>query len=139
MCSSDYSELKSYNDDGKYLSHEVINELVSLMAMYVLKTILLDIKNVRIYSLIPDEVTDISHKEQVWITFRWVKSDFEIHENTIELIHVPKTDSETIIADCLIQFSLPITQCRGWVYDGALDIVIKELKHRFQQPEAFQL
>ena len=40
----------------------------------------------------------------------------------MELIHLPKTDSATItsaLKDCLIRFSLPISQCRGQAYDGA--------------------
>ena len=38
------------------------------------------------------------------------------------MIHLPKTDAETItsaLKDCLIRFSLPISQCRGQAYDGA--------------------
>ena len=40
----------------------------------------------------------------------------------LQLINVPKTDSCTLtscIKDCLIRFSLPISQCRGQAYDGA--------------------
>ena len=35
---------------------------------------------------------------------------------------VPKTDSDTLttlIKDCLLRFSLPLSQCRGQAYDGA--------------------
>ena len=56
------------------------------------------------------------------VTIRWVDSDFQIHETPVELIQVPKTDSETltsVLKDCLVRLALPISQCRGQAYDGA--------------------
>ena len=47
---------------------------------------------------------------------------FNIHEDPVELIDVPKTDSNTLttlIKDSLLRFSLPLSQCRGQAYDGA--------------------
>ena len=40
-------------------------------------------------------------------------------------LQVPKTNSETkvkAIKDCLIRFSLPLSQCRGQAYEGALNM-----------------
>ena len=40
----------------------------------------------------------------------------------MELINVPKTDSNTLttlIKDCLVRFALPLVQCRGQAYDIA--------------------
>ena len=45
------------------------------------------------FSLLADEATDISNKEQLVIFIRWVDINFDIHEDPVELIHVPKTDS----------------------------------------------
>ena len=53
---------------------------------------------------------------------RWVDEDFTIHKDPVELIHLPKTDAETVTSamkDCLIRVSLPITQCCGQAFDGA--------------------
>lgn len=47
---------------------------------------------------------------------------FLIHEDPVELIHIPKTDSNTLTSamkDSLIRLCLPISQCRGQAYDGA--------------------
>ena len=56
------------------------------------------------------------------VRIRWVDEDFSIHEDPLELIHLPKTDADTLtsaLKDCLIRFSLPLPQCHGQAYDGA--------------------
>ena len=48
--------------------------------------------------------------------------NFAIYEAPLELINVPKTDSNTLcslVKDCLVRFPLPIPQCRGQAYDRA--------------------
>ena len=53
---------------------------------------------------------------------RWVDEEFTIHEDPVELMHVPKTDTATLtsaLKDCLIRLCLPISQCHGQAYDGA--------------------
>ena len=75
--------------------------------------------------MIADEASDVSHKEQLCITVRWVDSFFQIHETPLELVHVTKTDSETLtslIKDSLVRLALPIDQCRGQAYDGAANM-----------------
>ncbi len=47
---------------------------------------------------------------------------FDIHEDALELVELPKTDAETIanaIKDFMLPFQLPLGQCRGPAYDGA--------------------
>ena len=119
---NDCSGLKQYVENGKYLSHDVINEMISLMSNQVLRKLLSEIREAQFYSLIADEATDVANKEQLCMTIRWVDKSFEIHETPVELINVPKTDSETltkVIKDSLLRLSLPIAQCRGQAYDGA--------------------
>ena len=87
-----------------------------------MRQILSEIWEASVYSTIADEATDISQKEQLCLTIRWVEAIFGIHEAPLKLIQVPKIDSEThftVIKDCLIHFALPIGQCRCQAYDGA--------------------
>ena len=65
--------------------------------------VLSEIREAKAYSLIADEATDVSNKEQLGINFRWVSDDFSIHERPLELINVPKPDFKTLtmlIKDC---------------------------------------
>ena len=70
--------------------------MIQLLGRYVLLDILGRIRSAYRYSLIADEATDISNKEQFAIVIRWVDNAFDIHEDPIELINVPKTDAETL-------------------------------------------
>ena len=116
------SGLNQFIKDRYYLSNDIINEMIAIMSMEILREILSNIRRVGTFSLIADEATDTSQKEQLCITIRWVDNKFQIHETPVELIQVPKTDSATltsVLKDCLIHLALPIGQCRGQAYDGA--------------------
>ena len=133
--------LKQYIDQGNYLSHEVINEMISIMSTRVLRQILSEIREANIFSLIADEATDVAHKEQLSMTIRWVDKSFQIYETPVELINVPKTDSETltmVITDCLLRLSLPVGQCRGQAFDGASNMSghVSGVAQRIQQLES---
>ena len=99
-----------------------------------------DIHDASIFALIADEATDISNKEQLCISLRWVDTNFVIHEDTLELIHLTKTDALTIvkaIQDFFVRYQLTITQCRGQAYDGASNMsgAISGVAARLQKEE----
>ena len=67
-------------------------------------------------------------------------NSFQIHETPLELIQVPKTNSETlaiVVQGCLIRLTLPIGQCRGQAFDGAANMSghISGVAARIQQSE----
>lgn len=69
--------------------------------------------------------TDLSQKGQLTLCIRWVDDDMEIHEDQVELIHVPKTDATTLthtIKDSLVRLCLPLLCCRGQAYNGAANM-----------------
>ena len=120
--SNEIPQLKVWLKEKKYCSPEIQNEQISLMGLCVLRSLLSEIRNVRYYSIIADEATDVGHKEQLVVCIRWVDDNFDIHEDPIQLINVPKTDAQTLttcIKDCLLRCCLPMSQCRGQAYDGA--------------------
>ena len=88
--------MQQWLESKRYLSSDIINEMISSMGQHVLREILGEIRGSLRYSLIADEAADISNKEQLCITIRWVDDAFNIHEDPVELIDVPKTDSNTL-------------------------------------------
>ena len=93
-----------------------------IMGQTVLRQILAEIKSTLWYSLTADEASDISHNEQMNIAIKWVDSNYDVHEDTLGLVHLPDTKATTIfsvIKDLLTRCSLPLSQCRGQAFDGA--------------------
>ena len=71
QCRSEDSDgLKSWISQKKYLSHEIINEQIEIMAHHLLRGLLANIQAAEHFALIGDETRDISGKEQFAISIR---------------------------------------------------------------------
>ena len=66
------------------------------MANSVLRSILWQINSAGWFAIIADEATDVSKCEQMYICIRWVDDNYEVYEDPIGLVKVPKTDAETL-------------------------------------------
>ena len=66
--------------EDKYTSHEIQNEIIAIMANYVIRDLVLEIRG-GFFSIICDEYTDIRNKEQLTICIRWVDDQLEAHED----------------------------------------------------------
>lgn len=98
------------------------NEILKTMAHMILRDIASDIQKARWFSLIVDETTDTSIKEQVSIGLRYVNSEYDVSEDFIGFYEVSKTDSAVLvktIEDALLRLNLSMNDCRGQCYDGA--------------------
>ena len=123
MCrAEDTVGLEKWLSDRTYQSHDIVNELIQLMAHQLLRHLLNEIRQAEWYSVIADETRDASGPEQLGISLRWVDSDYIVNEDLIGLVEVEMTDAATLvetIKDTLIRMHLQLTQCRGQAYDGA--------------------
>ena len=92
------------------------------MALQILRHIAAQIQSAVFFTVMVDETTDCSNKEQVVLVFRWVDDDLTAHE---EFIGLYLTDSITaaalvaIIEDTLLRLNIKLENCRGQCYDGA--------------------
>ena len=120
--SEDVGTLSKWLNDGCYLSHEVVNELIEIMAYKVLQQILSEIRETEWFAIIGDETRDVSGAEQFALSIRWVDCDYTVHEDLTGLIEVDKTDAVTltgVIKDAFLRMMIPLNQCRGQAFDGA--------------------
>lgn len=106
------------------MSHEIVDEQISLMANRLLRSLLTAISenNPAWYAIIGDEATDVAKKEQLNLSIRWVNNNYEISEDPVGLYCLPNTSANTVytvIKDVLIRCCLPLSLCRGQAYDGA--------------------
>ena len=119
---ADDDKMKAWLRKKQYISPVITNEIINIMGVTILEKILTDIKTTKLYAIILDEATDISHTEQMSISIRLVNNKYEISEDTLGLIELPNTKALTIyneVKDIFIRYCLPLSQCRGQAYDGA--------------------
>lgn len=106
----------------KYTAHEVQNELLSVMAQQILRHIAQQIQNSVFFSVMIDETTDSSNKEQVVLAFRWVDEDLAAHEDFIGMYLTDSIASAALVAiieDTILRMNIKLEHCRGQCYDGA--------------------
>ena len=122
MRCEDYPELTNWLTNKKFLSHDIINEIVELMAGDVLRAVLEKIKSRDCYAIMCDETCDITGIEQMTICVRSVSDDLDIDEDFLGLYAMDSTDAESIflnIRDVHIRSGLDINRICGQAYDGA--------------------
>ena len=125
--------LRLHNTDGKvdawlqkksnkYTSHDIQDDILREMARKVLTDIGDSIRDGGFYSIMADECTDCSNKEQFTINLRWVDSKLQDHTEFIGLYAMDAIDANSLafsIKDVLLRMTLPLSNCRGQCYDGA--------------------
>ena len=95
------------------------------MANHIIRDLISEIRG-GFFSIICDEYTDISNKEQLTICIRWVDKELEPHEDFIGFYNVPDIGVETTVSaikDVLLTLQLSLVNCRGQCYDGASNMM----------------
>ena len=91
------------------------------MALTILRGIASRIRGKK-YTIMVDETTHSSTKEQCVLVLRWVDDELEPHEDFIGLYDTPAvnaTNIVNIIRDVLLQLNISLDDCRGQCYNGA--------------------
>ena len=104
---------------NKYTSHEIQNDIIKVMAMHVLRSVATCLQQSPFLTLMMDETTDVSNKEQTTIVIRWVSEHLEVHEEFLGLYHVPSIDAVTLTTDGLVRMNVSMSKLRGQCYHGA--------------------
>ncbi|XKL62880.1 hypothetical protein PGB90_002713 [Kerria lacca] len=117
----DVSELKAWLNQSPH--HNIIEEILKLLADSVLRNILLKVKQSKYFALMLDETSDVSKLEQISITVSYVTNDLVIREQFLEFYETKEITTEVLfrtVKDVLTRFDLDINcdQC----YDGAANI-----------------
>ncbi|XP_066970147.1 zinc finger MYM-type protein 1-like [Macrobrachium rosenbergii] len=100
------------------------NDLIKALAISVRRVILEEIHQSKVFSILMDETTDVSHTEQVSFVVRYVH-DFKIKERFIQVFNVQSTTGEALekeVISMLKANNLNIDDMRGQGYDGAANM-----------------
>ena len=140
--SEDIPELENWfkKPTNKYTSPDVQNEMLMGMSNHLLQKILVLIHSSPFLSLMVDEATDISNKEQSTIVMRRVDDDLNVFEEFLGLYQLTETDAGSIVAaikDVLLRLQIPTSKLRGQCYDGCGTMAGKKsgVATRIQQEE----
>ena len=87
------------------------------------ETIIGRVKEAKLYSVICDEASDASSKEQLTFCLRYVNDDGDICEDFVKFIHCKSgltgKDLYNEVTEALSSFGLDLRNCRGQRYNGA--------------------
>ncbi|CAH2219185.1 zinc finger MYM-type 1-like [Pelobates cultripes] len=114
-----------------YCGKTIQNEIINLMAKQVIEDILQRCRNAKYFSIILDCTPDISHKEQMSFTIRFledISGNFQVKEHFLGFNKVEDTTGKGL-SDFLLEFlsgkNLDIDNCRGQGYDNGANMAGK--------------
>ena len=82
--------LNIWLENGRYMSHDIINEVIKLMGNTVLQKLISEVKASGFYAILGDELTrDLSNKEQLVVCIRWADVNFSVYEEPVGMYLVP--------------------------------------------------
>lgn len=108
-----------------YLSPEVQNEFITLMAKHVRTEIIKQVKVAKYFAVLFDSTPDISHTDLFTQILRYVKIEdgsVEVKESFVDFIALDAKDAESltdVILSKITADDLDFQDCRGQGYDNA--------------------
>ena len=115
------NHLKNAPRNALYTSKTIQNSLIEVVHQCILKDIITEVKQSRYYTIIADEVTDLSNKEQLSLALRYVLNG-SVKEVFVDFIFVGRITGE-VLAQAILQWletwNLSYCDIRGQCYDGA--------------------
>ena len=101
----------------------VQDELIVIAADQIRKSIVDEVKNAKEFTILADEASDISCKEQLSLVIRFVDQKSIIREEFLGFLHCKDGTSgkalANLIMDQLKELGIDIHDCHGQRYDGA--------------------
>ena len=117
--------LEKSKKNCQYLSPNIQNEFISLLADAVVDEIILQVKQAKYFTLLLDKTEDVSRQEQVSFILRYVNGSGKINEHFIGVTAVKQTDHETLalaIKETFQKYGFSLQNLRGQGYDGAANM-----------------
>lgn len=97
--------------ENVYTSPDIQNEILKIMGLQIFRMISKEIHTSPFLTIMADETTDISNKEQVALVVRRVTDDLEVYEEFLGLYTVASTDAamiSAVIKDLFIRMNLSL-------------------------------
>ena len=106
-----------------YKSKTTQNEIINICGAMITEKIVSEIKDAKFFSILADEATDVSNKEQMALVLRYVDQGFLLKEAFLGFVHCSEglkgSQIATTIIEAIEKLGLDPKFCRGQGYDGA--------------------
>lgn len=116
------SHIHSSGKNASYISKTTQNEIIECCSEVITEKIVSNIKKAKYFTLIADETTDISTKQQLSICIRYYDNvSFKIKEDFVKIVDIVDLTGNGItntILQELEKLNIDIFYCRGQAYDG---------------------
>ncbi|KAJ8915305.1 hypothetical protein NQ315_014813 [Exocentrus adspersus] len=122
------NHIQNCGKNATYISADIQNEIVSLIAKHIQQQICSRIKKASYYTILADETTDISRIEQFSLCIRYLHEDcknISLREDFLQFVPVHSTkgvDLTNTIISTLTALGLDLKHLRGKGYDGAANM-----------------
>ena len=116
--------LTTASKNATYTSCVIQNQVIDVVADQVRQKIIKNVQKARWFSVIADEVTDVSNKEQLSLVVRYVDLDTVlVREDLLGFFEcdtgISGRDLANKIISCLQAYGLDLSNLRGQAYNGA--------------------
>lgn len=107
--------------NARYTTKTIQNELVRVAGDKIRTDILEEVKRAKFYSIIADEVTDISNREELSLVIRYIHEG-QIREVILDFVEVERI-TEWVLVGAIVKWlrdhNISPADMRGQCYDGA--------------------
>ena len=106
-----------------YTSPAVQNKILKITGLQILQGITTELQSSPFKTVMVNETTDVSNREQVSLIDRQVTKELQVHEEFVGLYNVPSIGAATlsaVIKDFFTRMNLCFGKLCGQCYDGAM-------------------
>ena len=120
--------------NATYLSKATSADLIECIAHHIHNSLLGGLKASPFYSIMADESTDISSKEELSVCGRWIKNGKAV-EHFLGIVHAKEITAKALtryLLDFLQEHGIPIQKLRGLGFDGANTSLSQKVVYRYK-------
>lgn len=120
------NSLEKAPKNASYISLFIQNELINIIGKEIQKNIVKEVNEAGFFSILADETTDISGKEQLTLCVRFFdRSSIQIKEYFLKFVDINGTTGKEIsqtLLETVKNLGLDLNMLRGQGYDGAANM-----------------
>ena len=121
------SHEQSSPSNATYLSNFSMAEFLKSISFLFEENILAHLKSSQFYSILADESTDVSSKEELAICGRWLE-DSKVVERFLGIVHVSEVNAEVLTKYCLHSLMIKVSPSKKYVVWALMEQILCQVR-----------